>query len=159
MEKYIYEIFYDVSSNIEYVCRALPGIQEYDDKWQIFKLFYVSGNITELKYADGTSNFNKIVGNREYYQYLGRLKTLITATENISVFTTFDLTASGASYTKSGDDGWLGYTETIFKSSDHIKVLYKSKELSKENQAFWISSTTLQINQPLLKNQAFVIEG
>lgn len=159
MEKYIYEIFYDTSNQIEYVCKALPGAQSYDPVWQIFKLFYVSGNITELKYADGVSNFDKVVDDREYYQYLGRLETIIVASENIPVFTTFDLTASGVDYTKSGDNGWIGYTDAIFKSSDYIEVIYNSKELSKENQAFWISSTSIQINQPLLKNQGLIIRG
>ena len=158
--KYIYKIFYDSNDNIEYVCAASPGAQNDESVWRIFKLFYnSSNNITELKYAEGTESFNKIVDDREYYQYLGRTETVIIATENIAVFTTFDLTASGVDYVKSGEDGWLGYTEEIFKNSRHIKIIYKSEELSKENQAFWISSTTLQINQPLLKNQGLIIRG
>ena len=158
--KYIYEIFYTSSQQIEYVCKAKPGSQSYDQVWQIFKIIYdVNGNITEVKYADGTANFNKVVDNREYYQYVGRLNTTLVALVNISVFTTFDLTVSGVDYTKSGDNGSIGYTEAIFKESDHIKIIYKGRELSKENEAFWISSTTLQINHPLVKNQSLIVRS
>lgn len=51
---------YDSSSNIEYVGKCYPGGSTSQAVWSIFKLTYDgSGNITLLRWADGSDQFNK----------------------------------------------------------------------------------------------------
>lgn len=159
-EKYAILLFYTTSECIEYICKATPGAQSYDPVWQIAKLSYdVNDNLTSLRYANGTANFSMVLDDRALYQYSGNLETVIVATENIAVFEVFDLTASGVKYTKQGDDGNLGSSEDVFKSSGNIKVIYDAEELNKEQEVFWLSQTTLKINKPLLENQSLIIHS
>lgn len=158
--KYALLLFYTVTKNLEYICKALPGSQSYDPVWQISKLTYdLSGNIVDLRYANSSSNFSMVADDRALYQYSGNLETVLVALENIPVFFTFDLTATAPEYTKQGDDGYIGSTEDIFKNSDHIKVIYEARELDKEQEVFWLSATTLKINQPLLVDQSLLIKS
>ena len=153
-------LFYNATGSIEYVCKALSGSQSYDPVWQIAKFFYdVDENLIGLQYANGSSNFTMIADDRALYRYTGNLETVIVATENISVFEVFDLTASGVKYTKHGDDGNLGSTALIFQNSGHIKVLYEAAELDKTGEANWLSQTTLEISYPLLKGQSLIIRS
>ena len=60
---------YDVDNNAIYVGRAEPGSGESELKWQIYKMTYVSGNMTALNWAQGNDNFNYSWTLRSSYTY------------------------------------------------------------------------------------------
>ncbi len=61
---------YDANSNPLYLCQATPGIGLTSASWQIFKLAYdVNGNVTQKRWADGDSNFDKIATSYATYDY------------------------------------------------------------------------------------------
>ena len=61
---------YDGGSYVVYIGRAQPGALQSDALWQIRKFTYDESNhITNIEFADGSSEFNKIWDNRSSYDY------------------------------------------------------------------------------------------
>lgn len=157
-QKHTFLLYYNVSDSLEYICKAKFGAQSYDPVWQISKLSYdVNDNLISVRYANNIANFDKVVDDRATYQYTGNLETTIIATSDNPVFQVFDLTSSGATYDKEGDDGDLGATESFFLSSDHISVRHGNDVLKKGTEVFWLSQTTLKVNLPLLEGLSLII--
>lgn len=63
------QLAYDGSGNIEYLGEALPGSLTSESKWRIAKLAYSSGNMTSMKYADSSTDFDKVWDNKATYTY------------------------------------------------------------------------------------------
>jgi len=63
------ELSYDGSDNIEYVGLAEAGTQTSEAKWQIKKLVYSGGNLVQVLFADGDTNFDNIWDNRASLSY------------------------------------------------------------------------------------------
>lgn len=159
-EKFIYVLGYTVGDLLEYVCKATSGSNSSDPVWQISKLFYdVNENLIKIRYADGSFDFNKIADSKDTYRYVGDLETIISATANNLAFTTFDLTASGVGFTKSGDDGDIGASNSEFLTLSRVKILFGGVELQKGTEAIWVSSTSLKINSPLSIDHRLVIKS
>jgi hypothetical protein len=63
-------IAYDSSSNPEYIGTAPPNALTSESKWQIKKLTYNANNlVTQIDFAGGTTNFDKVWDNRTTYTY------------------------------------------------------------------------------------------
>lgn len=63
-------IAYDASDNPEYIGKARTGSATSSGAWQIMKITYdVDGNPTEIEYASGETEFNKIWDDRASYSY------------------------------------------------------------------------------------------
>jgi len=56
------------SDTVHYIGEASFGIQNSDAAWRIFRLSY-SGSDFQLRYADGTDEYNKVWDNRASYTY------------------------------------------------------------------------------------------
>lgn len=61
----------DASDRIIYMGLADAGSDTGDPKWRIIKFTYTGTNVTfdTMKYADGSTDANKIWTNRANYQY------------------------------------------------------------------------------------------
>jgi len=63
-------ISYDASGRTEYVGKALAGKASSGADWQIQKLVYdASGRVTNVYFADDSTDYNKIWDNRSTYTY------------------------------------------------------------------------------------------
>ncbi len=61
---------YTTGTNPIYIGRSRPGALKSATDWQIRKLTYDSNNnVTDIKFADGTNDYNKIWDNRASYTY------------------------------------------------------------------------------------------
>lgn len=60
---------YDGTGNLIYQGQANPGTLKSEAKWQIKKFTYVGGNITDIQFADGNTNFDNIWDNRASLSY------------------------------------------------------------------------------------------
>ncbi len=153
-------MFHTPNDQLEYVCQAQFGSNPNEPVWSIRKLFYdVSGNMTEVRYANATPNYDKLIDYREFYSYTGNIETVIAATEDIDVLIPIDLTGSGPGYVKSGDDGYIGGNEAVFLANPQIVALKDGVTLEKGVEAIYISATSLMINKPLLVGQSLVVRG
>ncbi len=56
-------------SNVEYVGLAKPGSSKAAAVWQIRKLTYSGSNVTDVQFASGNANFDKIWNSRTGYSY------------------------------------------------------------------------------------------
>ncbi len=66
----LYIPLYDANSNPLYLCQATPSVALTSAAWQIFKLAYdVNGNVTQKRWANGDSNFDKIATDYATYDY------------------------------------------------------------------------------------------
>lgn len=67
---YKFKVEYDGSNNPIYMGTALPGSATSDPKWQIRKLtFDGSNNPTDMQYANGSIEFDKIWDDRASLAY------------------------------------------------------------------------------------------
>lgn len=67
---YTTKIEYDASNNPIYIGDAVPGTLTSTSVWRIKKLTYdASNNPTDIQWADGNTNFDKIYDNRATYTY------------------------------------------------------------------------------------------
>lgn len=67
---YTTQFDFESGSNPIYIGRASPGSATSSALWQIKKLAYdASGNITSIKYAAGSDNFNQIWDSRASFSY------------------------------------------------------------------------------------------
>jgi YD repeat-containing protein len=61
---------YDANGNITYIGESNTGTSKSAPTWRIKQLSYdTSGNITEIRWANGDQQFNKIWENRTGYTY------------------------------------------------------------------------------------------
>ena len=56
---------YDGGNQVIYLGRAAPGSKTSDSVWQIRKFTYVSSQVTQTNFANGTFEFDKIWDNRK----------------------------------------------------------------------------------------------
>ena len=56
-------------SNVIYVGEAYPKTLVSDAKWRIYKLTYSGDNVTEINWASGNDNFDKVWNSRTSYVY------------------------------------------------------------------------------------------
>lgn len=64
-------ISYTVDDNEEYVGNAHVGAADDDEVWTIRKLIYdVSGNLIEIRFADGEVKYNKKWSDKGMYTYI-----------------------------------------------------------------------------------------
>jgi hypothetical protein len=66
--RYIYELAYDGSGNLEYVGMASPNSATSAAVWQIRKLSYSGTALQDVLYADG-GNFSQVWDNRTGLSY------------------------------------------------------------------------------------------
>jgi hypothetical protein len=72
--------------------------------------------------------------------------TQLDITGEIAAGTNFSVTASGVSYTKTGDDGNLRGSAALFKAAEYIVVFLNGVYQIKGVQATWQSQTSFQLN-------------
>lgn len=72
--------------------------------------------------------------------------TRLDVTGEIAAGTNFSVTSSGASYTKSGDDGSLQGSSALFEAAEYIAVFLNGVYQIKGVQATWQSQTSFQLN-------------
>ena len=58
-----------VGGDLIYLGEAPPGSLSSDGKWRIRKFVYVANNLTEVQWADGDGNFDKVWDDRATYTY------------------------------------------------------------------------------------------
>lgn len=79
--------------------------------------------------------------------YKGSLYTTrLDITGEIVAGTNFSVTASGVSYTKSGDSGDLLASSALFEGAEHISILLNGVYMIKGVQVTWQSQTAFQLN-------------
>jgi len=67
---YTVAVEYDLANNPIYVGEAQPGTIEDASGWRIKKITYdASNNPTDIKWAGGTRDFNKVWDDRDTYIY------------------------------------------------------------------------------------------
>ena len=59
----------DTESDYKYVGEALPGSAEDSSVWRIKRVEFLEGDDIEIKWAEGTSSFDKLWTNRTSYTY------------------------------------------------------------------------------------------
>ncbi len=69
MEGYIQRISYNASNFAEYIGLAKPGTAISAAGWQIKKLTYSGSFVTEINFAGGDLNFDKVWNNRSGLSY------------------------------------------------------------------------------------------
>ena len=69
VDKYTMLVEYDASDNPKYIGEATPGTAQGDLAWRIRKVTYTGGNPTGIKWAGGTTEFNKVWDDRGDYDY------------------------------------------------------------------------------------------
>ena len=60
---------YDGGTQVIYLGRANPDAQTSDAVWQIRKFTYTSARVTQINFANGTFEFDKVWDNRTTYDY------------------------------------------------------------------------------------------
>lgn len=60
---------YDGGTAVIYVGKAHPSTLKSEAGWQIRKFSYSGSLITEINFASGTSNFDKVWNDRATYDY------------------------------------------------------------------------------------------
>ena len=61
---------YDISGNLVYLGRALPGSSQGESVWQISKFIYdIDNNLISILWANGNTSFLNIWNNRASYTY------------------------------------------------------------------------------------------
>lgn len=60
---------YDGSARTEYIGYALPGTSQSQAKWCIKKHTYGAGGVTDIQFASGNANFDKIWTDRAGYSF------------------------------------------------------------------------------------------
>ena len=60
---------YDSGTRVIYIGRGNPASKTSDPTWQIRKLTYVSSRVTQINFANGTHNFDKIWDDRKNGTY------------------------------------------------------------------------------------------
>ena len=83
-----------------------------------------------------------------YDEGIAEAKTSLDITGVIAALTAYSVTASGANYTKSGDDGNLGPNAASFNDSVGIRVELNGVNQEKSTEAVWVSSTTFTLSVP-----------
>ena len=63
------EMAYDANNNLQYIGKAQAGSLTSLELWQIKKLVYSSGNLTQILFADGDQKYNNIWDNKATYSY------------------------------------------------------------------------------------------
>ena len=65
------EVFsYNVAKDVEYIGYADPGSSKASALWRIKKISYNGdANITDIQYAGGSTDFNKVWNSRTGYSY------------------------------------------------------------------------------------------
>lgn len=82
----------------------------------------------------------------ELYDTIGvTLQTFLTVSGSISAGTILNVLASGVNYVKSGDNGNLGSSSTIFQNDDRIQLYLNGVKVIKQINVIWDSSTTFHI--------------
>lgn len=66
---YTQAIEYDGSDNPLYVGKADPGTAQGVIGWQIKKITYSGSNATDVQWAEGDANFDKVWDDRASYSY------------------------------------------------------------------------------------------
>lgn len=73
MSEYKQKIIYDGNANPEYMGEALPGMAEDSPGWRIRKFIFgtEAGEtvLTDVKWADGNPNFDKVMDDHASYIY------------------------------------------------------------------------------------------
>lgn len=70
VSEYTMAIEYDASNNPIYVGEVLPGIGKASRGWRIKRITYdVSNNATDVRWANGTTEFSKVWNDRVTYSY------------------------------------------------------------------------------------------
>ena len=69
LDKFTTTIAYDASDNPEYIGDATPGSATSAAVWRIKKITWDSGNPTNIQWASGTQNYDKIWDDRGDYVY------------------------------------------------------------------------------------------
>lgn len=75
--------------------------------------------------------------------------TRIEITGYIADLTTFSITSSGANYTKSGDDGNLKISESVFNESEPIMFFLNGVYLYKGTEVNWVSEFSFNLSSPV----------
>lgn len=65
----ITRIYRDGNGDPEYIGRAIPGIGEDEEGWQIKKLFYTAGIYQKSQFAGGSNRYDKIMDDYAGYSY------------------------------------------------------------------------------------------
>jgi hypothetical protein len=89
-----------------------------------------------------------ILGGAEGGQgFVVNYRTLIEFTEQTPINTIMDLTADGDTWTKDGDDPYLGPNSGTFNSSLGIEIESNGRPMSKPEQVEWVSPTSIKIKR------------
>jgi hypothetical protein len=56
---------YDGGTQVVYMGKAQPGAKTSDSVWQIRKFTYSSSRVTNIEFANGSFEFNKVWDNRK----------------------------------------------------------------------------------------------
>jgi len=101
----------------------------------------------------GTANYaalvdsDDVVPNKGYVDSLAAtLTTYLSVTATKASGSVYDVTASGVSYTQSGDAGDLGVDAATFNGSERIRIYINGVMQRKAVDAVWASATTFTLN-------------
>jgi len=77
---------------------------------------------------------------------LATRKTELDITGTIAANTNFSTTASGVSYTHSGDAGYILTSSVLFQASVPVQIEKNGIRLDKSDDVVWVNSATFQLN-------------
>lgn len=60
---------YNAESQVEYMGFAVPGTGKDRPGWQICRLTYASGAVTDIQFAGGVNDYRHVWDDRESYSY------------------------------------------------------------------------------------------
>lgn len=117
---------------------------------------YIGTNYVFFVPTAGVITFNQNTGT--YYWYNGTswsawggsggatADTLLSITTTIPSGSTYDVTSSGAGYTKTRDNGFLGADATAFNKTEYLQVYLNGMLMNKSVDVVWLSTNTFQLN-------------
>ena len=85
------------------------------------------------------------------------LTTTLSVTGSINSGVTLSAVSSGVSYTKTGDNGFLGNSSTDFANFENIQIYLNGLLLEKGADIIYISSSTFSINKKLHLGEKIII--
>ncbi len=68
-ENFTILVEYDGSGNPVYLGEGVPGTATSDAAWRIRKVTWLAGNAVSIKWAEGTTLFDKVWDSRATYTY------------------------------------------------------------------------------------------